>query len=305
MATVDGRELDLMVPGAVLFLTAEAQRDWVETLDDGVTVQVREGRTSAVVNGFDAAWTIDDVARDARGLVNQALDLMAVRSIGTYSLTDATSPTITWARHGVTVLRTTGDLHATFGGMGGGPPQPPPAPWHPSMRYFRLSQTASDLFDAFRNLYLAIESLLSTVEPMRMKANGKADEGEGQWVERALHSAEQRMLAHNSAFVLGRYLDSPTDSTGEVAVAEVKADLYVAARTKVFHAKSGRLVALPQHDPDRAVIAGALARYACFYTDLAEAVLGVRFLTGGLGFGGFDGLVDGFLPGLTVVASVA
>jgi len=237
------------------------------------------------------------------GLVNQALDLMAVRSLGTYSLTDATSPTITWARHGVTVLRTTGDLHATFGGIGGGPPQPPPATWHSSMRYFRLSQTTTDLFDAFRNLYLAIESLLSTVEPMRMRATGRPDEGEGQWIERALLTAAQRLLDHNSGFVLGRYLDPPTNATGEIAVARVKADLYEADRTKVFHAKSGRLVALPQHDPDRAVIAGALARYGRFFTELAETVLGVRFLTSGLGLGGFDGLVNGFLPGLTVVAS--
>ncbi len=303
MATLDGRELDLTVPGAVLFLTAEAQRDWVEVLEDGVTVQVREGRTPAVVNGLEAAWTIDDVARDARGLVNQALDLMAVRSLGTYCLTDATAPTVTWAGHGVTVLRTAGDLHGTFGASWGGPPNPGRSAWHPSMRYFRLSQTTTDLFDAFRDLYLAIESLLSTVEPMLMGANGRPAEKEHAWITRALLTAAQRMLHHNSAFVLGRYLDPPTDATGEVAVAEVKADLYEAGRTKVFHAKSGRLVALPQHDPDRAAIAGALARYARFYTELGEAVLGVRFLTSGLGLGGFDGLVDGFLPGLSVVAS--
>jgi len=167
----------------------------------------------------------------------------------------------------------------------------------------RRSETTTDLFDAFRNLYLAIESLLSTIEPMRMKANGRPAEPEGQWIERALLTAEQRLLSHNSGLTLGRYLDPPTNAAGAAAVAVIKADVYEAARTKVFHAKLGRPVALPQHDPDRAAIADALARYARFYTELAEPVLDVRFLTSGLGLGGFDGIVNNFLPSLTVVAA--
>lgn len=272
-------------------------------LGGGVTVEVRRGRTAVVLRGLAAVLTMDEVARDARELVNQALDLMAVRSLGTFSLTDGTSPAITWAGQGATTLRTTGDLHGTFGASFGGPPVPPPAAWHPSLRYFRLSQTTTDLFDAFRNLYLGIESLLSTVEPMRMRLDGRPDEGEGQWIARALGAAERRLIGHNNAWLLGRYLDPPEALTGADAVAAVKQDLYAAARTKVFHAKSGRPVALPQHDPDRAVVADALARYARLYTNLAEATLGVRFLTSGLGLGGFDGLVDGFLPSLTIVAA--
>jgi len=141
MATLDGRELDLTAPGAVLFLTTGAHRDWVETLQNGAAVEVRQGSNAAILGGLDARLTIDDVARDARGLVNTALDLMAVRSLGGYSLTDATSPTITWALHGATTMRTTSDLHMTFGLSVGGPAKPPPSAWHPSMRYFRLSQT--------------------------------------------------------------------------------------------------------------------------------------------------------------------
>lgn len=50
------------------------------------------------------------------------------------------------------------------------------------MRHFRLSQTTSDLFDAFRNLYLALESLLSTIAPMRLHPDGRPAEGEGVWL---------------------------------------------------------------------------------------------------------------------------
>lgn len=304
MATLDGRELDLSRPGAVLSLTTEAKRDWVETLQDGASVQVHRGSITAILRGLSPLSSLDDVQRDARRQVNEALDLMAVRSLGAYSLTDATAPTINWALPGgTTVLRTTSDLHSTFSLSVGGPPSPPPSLWHPSMRYFRISQTTTDLSDAFRNLYLAIESLLSAIEPMRLKANGGPDEGEGRWVERAILAAERRLLQHNNGLVLGRYLDPPNLDTGVAAVAAVKADLYEAARTKVFHAKVGRPVAVPQHDPDRAAVADALARYARFFTDLAEAVLGARFLVSGLAQGGFDGIVEGVLPRWTVIAA--
>lgn len=304
VATVGGRKLDLTRPGAVLFLTTEARRDWVEILQGGVSVQVHEGSTSATVGGFDPLSTLDQVCEDARQRVNEALDLMAVRSLGAHALTDAVSPTISWALSGgTTVMRTTSDLHGTFGASFGGPPNPGPSAWHPCMRYFRLSQTTTDLFDAFRNLYLAIESLLSEIEPVKVNRNGKPGESESAWVERALGAAEQRLLRHNSALTLGQYLAPPTSETGQVAVTQVKADLYAGARTKVFHAKSGRPVAIPQHDPDRDSIADALTRYAWFFTELAEAVLGTRFLRSGLAPAGFDSMVDGVLPKLTVVAA--
>lgn len=43
----------------------------------------------------------------------------------------------------------------------GNPRPPTPAPalsWHPSYRYFRVSQTTRDLHDAYRNGFLALES---------------------------------------------------------------------------------------------------------------------------------------------------
>ena len=67
MATLDGRELDLTAPGAVLFLTTGAHRDWVETLENGAAVEVRRGSNAAILGGLDARLSIDDVARDVRG----------------------------------------------------------------------------------------------------------------------------------------------------------------------------------------------------------------------------------------------
>src|SRR5450759_1149137 len=304
MATLDGRELDLASPGAVLFLTTPARRDWAEHLSNGVTVVTAKDSTAAIVVGLDGKLGIDDAADMARRLANEALDLMAVRSLGTYTLTNPTSPTVVWApRGGLVRLRTSSDVHSTFSMTAGGTPSPPPTPWHASMRYFRLSQTTSDLFDAFRNLYLGLESLLSTIEPMRLGPDGRPDEREGYWLERALATAERMLTTHNPALLLGRYLQPATGATGAAGVQAVKADLYTNVRTTVFHAKNGRTVALPHHEPDRAAVADALARYGSFYLELAEPALGARFLQSGLAQGGFDAIVERILPQWTIGAS--
>src|SRR5664279_4158410 len=70
------------------------------------------------------------------------------------------------------------------------PPPPRSTFWHESFRYYRLSQTTDDLFDAYRNVYLALESVLSTISPQKVNAaTGRIAEQEGQWFERALTDA--------------------------------------------------------------------------------------------------------------------
>lgn len=154
MATIDGRALDFTSAGGVRFLMRQAEQDWTETLPDGVTVTSGAGSHAAVVHGLHASLAIDDVGPEVDRLVNQALDLMAVRSLGVYSMTEVNSPRVAWTRsNGQLLLRTTSYVHSTFTMTIGGRPNPPPTAWHASMRYFRLSQTTADLFDAFRNLY--------------------------------------------------------------------------------------------------------------------------------------------------------
>ena len=304
MATIDGRELDLRTPGGVLFLSQPAQRDWAEQLADGITVTTSSSSRAAVVTGLPSSLGIDDVGTEAHRVVNEALDLMAARSLGVYSLTELDSPTVAWVRSaGQVRLRTTSYLHSTFTMTIGGPPNPSPTSWHPSMRYFRLSQSTTDLFDAFRNLYLALESILSTLDPVRIRPDGRSAEREGAWLKRALATAEQHLLTHNPAYHLGRYLTPASPATGAPGVDAVMLDLYASVRTTVFHAKNGRAVALPQHEPDRAAIADALARYSRFYLDLADGVLGARFMSSGIGQAVVDTLANGLMPQWAIGAS--
>lgn len=300
MATIDGRLLDLSVPGGVVFLEDAARRDWTEQLEDGVTAETAEGSRAVVLRGLSTSAGVGALLGEARRSGNEALDLMAIRSLGCHSLREVDSPAIAWTVvEGRVCMRSTSFVHSTMTLSAGGPPSPGPVAWHPCMRFFRLSQTTTDLFDAFRNLYLAFESILSTVEPVRHRVSGRPEQ-EGLWLRRALASAEQRLLAANEAYRLGWFLDPPSDATGEAGVDAVMDDLYSGVRTTVFHSKDGREVALPQREPDRPRVAEALSRYSRFFLQLAEVELGARFLSGGIGQGLVDTLADGVMTRFTV-----
>lgn len=92
--------------------------------------------------------------------------------------------------------------------------------YHEAYRYFRLSQITDDLFDAYRNMYLAFELLVSSSTP---KASG---ESEPKWLKRYLQTINRDILT--STFVgssdpIQKFID----------------EIYTTARCNLFHAKDG------------------------------------------------------------------
>ncbi len=152
----------------------------------------------------------------------------------------------------------------------GNPKPAPPLPvvWHPSFRYFRVSQTSTDLFDAYRNLYLALESILTTIVPFDRSV------AESQWLERALRQIGKTLP-------LARY--APAGSID--LPADICQDIYVKTRTAIFHAKQGRTVFLPG---THARVVDTLERLSHLYLDLVDKTLGVRRSTGGMTLVGFN-----------------
>jgi len=67
------------------------------------------------------------------------------------------------------------------------PPLPPEPVWNESFRYYRLSQSSTDLFEAYRNLFLAFEALLNHICPKNRR------EGEGAWLRRSLGIINSRV----------------------------------------------------------------------------------------------------------------
>ena len=280
--------------GASFRLAQPSRLTHTEVLADGWIAELVSGSQQVVVRGsrpisqyevaLDEAHTASQLALDVltmRGLadlVTQARDIghivwwtsgasLFTRVVGVTDFGVSMSATATMAvEHGTQVQ----------------PPAPPPLPWHPSLRYLRLAQTTSDLFDAYRNMYLALESLLSTAVPPLPAAGGKRPEGEGAWLKRALRTVD-------AALPLLRY--APPGSKD--AVSALIDDLYVGTRTRLFHAKSGRPVLLPHTGRTRAAVTESLMRISQLFLDLFHHYFGFVYPSGGLTFAGFA-LATGF-----------
>jgi len=173
-------------------------------------------------------------------------------------------------------------------------PDAPPTPlsWHESYRYFRLSQTSDDLFDAFRNAYLALESLLSSVAPQKIRAPGQAGEREGEWFKRALTDA-------NSIVALAQFAPPGTADP----LQHLYQLLYIDMRSAMSHAKSGRKIHLPHDEKERADVAASLGTLIGLYLALAAALLGTRRAAGGMTPAGFEVMARRVLDTVKVYAS--
>ncbi|MDA3936068.1 MAG: hypothetical protein PF636_04270, partial [Actinomycetota bacterium] len=124
--------------------------------------------------------------------------------------------------------------------------------YHESLRFHRLSQCTDDLFDAFRNTYLAMESVLSDIAPRT------SSEPEGKWLMRAMETAQ-------SSVDLSPYLGCSADKVP----ASFYDRVYKSVRCPLFHARDMGLDSASLED--RAlVMAGYRYCVECFIALAAE-----------------------------------
>jgi hypothetical protein len=177
--------------GCVLMLRASPVISRVVNLPQGAEVEVRSGVPAVVVRGVSATGHESVMVRGPE-LANRALDLLAMGGVATLALADVWSCHVAcWPASEATVVRiwssavltmkvqaaavVRGPVGAVRSAGTGISPE-----WHASMRYLRMSEITDDLFDAFRNVYLALESLLNRLQPRT------PGEREGPWLRRAL-----------------------------------------------------------------------------------------------------------------------
>lgn len=249
---------------------------------DGWEVSVREGCNLVVARG-GVEQGYDDAYRAGLLRAQQGLDLLSARGIGDLSIKGFDEEHVVWWAEPELVIRVVSitpysirvglvslEVRDAAGNLVP-PTEVPPPNWHESFRYFRLSQTTDDLFDAYRNAYLALESILSDICPQKMRANGKPDEGEGTWFSRALTAADQ-------VAPLSRFAPPGTADPKAYLLDE----LYVRMRSAMSHAKSGRQVLLPRNQAEREQITASLQRLVSLYLGLMENHLGMRRLGGAM-----------------------
>lgn len=295
MASLDGISLiDIAAAGTsgAAFLLAGTPRTPLRAATPGGwTVESAAGSKYVIARRVSPSSNYEEARSLAFRATQQGLDLWAIARIADLGIRDAEIEHIAWwPESNVQVLRLTtiSTISPTLSGRmvvrdGNGivvpPPEPPAPSWHESLRYFRLSQVADDLFDGYRNLYLALESLLDRVAPQAVNpSTGRPTEPEGSWFRRALGVAASRISL------------VPFAAPGAAdPIQDLYDHLYIRTRTAVFHAKTSRPSILP-HSPgsDRAQVAEAFRRAARLFIALAEAELGARSVMSGFFVGGFD-----------------
>gem|GEM_PF-2390602 len=272
--------------GGLFRLSTAPRINAVEQLPSNATVEVRSG-ISFVAARVGRAASHGEALAEAMKVAQKGLDLLSVKGLADLSTHEVEEWHITWweEQPGI-VLRVT-DV-STFGltmsaeltvldsqGNVKADPPAPPTNWDESYRYFRLAQVTDDLFDAFRNLYLALESLLHSIEPVRRKPKTGRDESEADWFRRALSMTNVPNLADFA----------PHGTTNPSH--DIFADLYKDMRTALFHAKGNRPHFRPHEADDQGRVEESFSRLSKLYLAIVQAEWGISRRSGGWTEAGF------------------
>jgi len=256
---------------------------------------MRAGSTHLCVRGGtpDQTKALDTIVASAHPVAEEFLDILAVEERTPVLLAEPHDGVV-WREgpHGLKVQLTTSITFAAEplpnravvtdkDGNVVPPPAYVPPPHHASYRYFRHSQAAANVFDGYRNMFLALESVLDHIAP---KQHG---EGETDWLTRALGVAVQ---AHAD---LAPFVRTP----GKDPVASFIDAHYAAVRCAVFHAKSsaGRRLApgsLDAHD----VVLHQLLALQKLVEDLLKRLFKARLPQSGFFHSGFGDLLAKLAP---------
>jgi hypothetical protein len=177
MATVGGHDLrdsaSEYIAGAAFHLNRRPRRNLRHQVG-GCDVWLKAENPIVVV--ATRKPPIDDFVADCRAAALQALDVASFVALDALGIPWADENYYHWLRTDTAETRLTVLSAVPFGvrtqlagtvipaDPGATPPSSPTLPdWDPAFRFFRLSQTADDVFEAYRNLYLAFEATMSTV----------------------------------------------------------------------------------------------------------------------------------------------
>ncbi len=255
--------------GAVFLARRPAVREAVVSLN-GWTTSVVAGARAVVACGSSNASDHAGAFSDALLAANQGLDYMSAIGSTHSVIVDAAGDCIVWwpdsaggAVIRASVVVTQGfDATATAvvtdpAGNVVSPPAPPAPMAQNAFRFMRMAKTSGDLFDAYRNLFLAFECLLDDIHPHQQG-------GEGQWFKAALAAAD--------VLVPVARLAPPGEPD---AIDWVYQNIYSDERSGLMHAKQRRGYLLPQDTASRANLRASLETLWRYVRDLVAAHLNV------------------------------
>lgn len=175
--------------GAAFLLDAPAKVSSTLRFPDGV-VTIRQDAPFATVS-LGRLMSQEEAKNEAWRVLQEALDVLAAQRRVTLQTSEGDCTYLVWVEDGAgyeLVFVDTADaswsVSMTMSVEGSGTavsaPSLLPPPRHPALRFYRLAHASTDLFDAFRNAYLALECLVSEASPKG------ANESELNWLKRVL-----------------------------------------------------------------------------------------------------------------------
>jgi hypothetical protein len=244
---------------------------------------LKEGSATAVVRGGRAA-SYQGSLKGAREAGNRGLDILSVRGMADLTLDQADVDHVVWWREGsLTVARVfavyiggftmTANVTVTDsrGRVKKHRPEPRPI-WHESYRYFRMGQVSDDLWDAYRNSYLALECILDDLVTAKSPRSS-----EQEWLKAAIGAV---LGPSELAPLIGARSRRPLDTLVH--------DIYTLNRTAVFHAKTSRRRHIPGTPKSAVELTSSLYRLQRTYLLIAEKKLASRRRSSGLSQEAFD-----------------
>jgi hypothetical protein len=261
--------------GAVFLLRKPANQCNPVSLN-GWTTSVVGDQRAVITCGPSAATDPADVFAEALEAANSGLDYLSATGKTHSLIVEATDDRILWWPDGSggAVMRASAtismgfDMHATGvvtapDGTVVHPPPPPPPIRHDILRFMRMAMTSGDLFDAYRNLFLAFECLLDDIHPHQ---SGR----ESDWFKAALAAADRLVPVAQLA---------PANEPDPIEW--IYQNVYGAERSGLVHAKQRRGYLLPHDSASRAALGTSLENLWRYVRDLTSKHIGV---TSGSGY---------------------
>lgn len=284
-------------PTAVICaLTRPFAEDVRWSLEDGSWIVVAKRGSRYICANGRALQEHDRAKNDGINALMQALDLACMQSHIASNLSKPGDNHIVLFKNNdqaVARITSTFDLAASMdisvevrNKDGEIVPQPmAPAPvWHRALRYYRLSQLAGDIYEAYRNLYLAFEAIAEALYP-RAK-----NEREGEWVRRCFKEMH------------GKYNLSPYAPNGHSAPSEyLFGTLYEHTRCSLFHARTVDSI-LPFYETDTSKMQNAYATLLRIWRQIASSELHVGGGGGVITYQGYKHWMDNLFSNLVEVA---
>ena len=163
--------------------------------------------------------------------------------------------------------------------------------FHEGFRFFRFAQIAHDLYDAYRNLWLSFESLITTHTPRKVNTKGKP-EPEASWYTRALNELAQTSKSKELNDLL-------TKESSKVVMNK----LYKEIRCSLFHSKYGKSVLIPHKIEQYERVKECLTELTIIVAAIFEYHYSIRLKSGWMTPNAFIHGSKGLFDGIRFVVS--